>query len=121
MDLTATHARALATMQRNQAPAVTFTLTTPGTQVPTTGRHTSPSTTSVSGYGIRMKGEASGYEAGESTRTTPVKIFFVPSTFGQVPPQDSATKWESRGYRVKGVEPVSPTGTAVGSFVTLVP
>lgn len=119
MDLTATHARALATMQRSDAPAVTFSLESPGTHVPTTGRYTAPSTTTVAGYAVRTKGDPEGYEQGESVRETPLKLFFVPSTLGQEPPQGSVVWWSQEQYRVTEVSPVSPTGSAVATYVTL--
>ena len=103
--------------------SVTFTLTRPGTPVPLTGRYSDPSVTTVSGYAIRVKGEGedqyAGYGGGEMTQRNPLTLFFVPSTFGQVPPADSVVMWADDSHKVKKTRDVAPDGTAIASYVVL--
>lgn len=121
MNLQATHARALAKV-RKTGQAVTFTLVSPGTHVPSTGGFTAPTTTSVAGYAIQVKGEGGGpnaaFQDGETVEVKPLTLFFVPSTFGSVPPLGSTATWAGTTHRVKKTRSIAPAGTAIASYVT---
>lgn len=122
MNLQATHARALAKVKK-VGQAVTFTLELPGELVPTTGRYASPSTTTVSGYAIKVKGDSdqsNEFQGGEATEDRPLNLFFVPSTFGNVPPLGSYATFADERRKVKKTRSIAPAGTAIASYVTLV-
>jgi len=119
VDIVATHARALAALQRNGSP-VTFTLDLPGTQEPTTGRYAGAASVSVQGYAVQAKVDVMAEFLGdEAIEADTLNLFFVPETLGEVPPLGSSVSWSSDQYRVKRLRKVAPAGTAIGTYVVL--
>jgi hypothetical protein len=111
------HAAALRKMAR-KGQAVTFTLNSPGTPVPSTGRYTSPQTTSVGGYAVQVKDEAQSAD-GDNVRRNYVTLAFIPSTYGDVPPKGSDVTWGGREYRARPDKVVAPVGEPLVTFVVL--
>lgn len=118
MGYAATHASALATAKR-KGEAMTFTLANPGTHSPTAGTFSSASTSTVAGYGVRSRGDPKVYEALKLTPREAPTIFFVPSTYGQLPALNSKVPFESVTYSVRSIDPIAPDGTAIAARVVI--
>lgn len=114
------HASALADVQE-AGTAVAFTLDIPGTHVPTTGRFTGAATQTVSGYAIKVKGEGAdkGMQGGEVIEQAAQRLFFVASTYGDVPPPNSRATWSGSTWRVAKTRCLAPDGVAIATYVEL--
>lgn len=112
------HAGALADVKAAGA-AVTFTLENPGTLDEATGLYTSASSTTVSGYAVRDRGNPKTYESLSLKQSEAPTLFFTPSTFGSLPLPGYTVVWGSVTYTVRDVEPLAPDGTAIGAYVVV--
>jgi hypothetical protein len=97
----------------------TFTRTDPGTYDPETGLHTSPTTSTITGSAIMVRGKPQRYEALGLNLTTMPTLLFTPddyqlSAFSTdfVRPGDTVS-WRSVTYTVKDVEPIAPDGVVI--------
>lgn len=115
----AAHARALAAVAKKGA-AVTFTLESPGTNSATDDSWTNPATTTVTGKAIEDEGDPETYRALELIDVTPSTLFFVPTTFGQLPPLNSIVNWAGANRSVKAVFPLRPDGRTIAARVIVV-
>lgn len=117
------HAAALEAIQEEGRPA-TFLRTT-RTEDPDTGQ-TVPSTSSVSGYAIRVKGDPLRFQALGIVERDVVVLLFAASTFGdEVRPGDTV-RWPDTGlpgsgkaYTVRDVDAVAPDGPSIIARVTV--
>ena len=105
-------ASALAMLKRKGA-AVAFTRTTPGVYDPATDTWTTPATTTVAGYAIRVRGDPDRYRALELIESQAPTLLFAPSTLGQAPEAGMTTTWSATAYTVRDVSPVAPDGTGL--------
>jgi len=114
-----THADALATVTEAGAAAA-FTMTLPGTYDPSTDTWSSPSTSTVSGYAVQVKGNPIRYEALGLTQGEAATLLFTPTTYAQVPALGSKVTWNSTTYTVRDVTNVAPDGSAILSPAVVV-
>lgn len=119
MSYTATHTRALGTVSR-KGSAVSFTLSSPGTYDPTTDTHSSPTTTTVSGYAVQDDA-GKHRRAGELIGETNVVLLFTPSTRGELPLADYSVTWNSATHSVvRTFREINPDGQgAIAAYVEL--
>jgi hypothetical protein len=99
--------------------AVTFTLTSPGTEDPEAGTWSSGSTSTVTGYASRVRGDAERYQALDLTESEAPTLDFTPDTRGEVPALNSAVSWGGVTYVVRDVNADAPDGTANGCSVVV--
>jgi hypothetical protein len=99
--------------------SVTFTRTDPGTYDPETGIHTSPTSSTITGSAIQVRGDAQRYAAQELNLSTMPTLLFTPydydlSAFSSafVRPGDTVV-WRTVTYTVKDVEPIAPDGVVI--------
>lgn len=118
MGYAATHANALATAKR-KGEAVTFSLANPGTHTPSTGTFSGAATSTVTGYAVRSRGDPKVYEALKLTPREAPTLFFVPSTYGQLPAMNAKVPFESVTYTVRSIDPIAPDGTAIAARVVV--
>lgn len=93
--------------------AVSFVKSRPGTNTPTTGRYSAPSTSTVSGSAVRVKGNPKTYEALKLVEAEAPTLLFAPTTYGQLPELGAVVSWGGVSYTVKDVAPVAPDGNAI--------
>lgn len=98
---------------------VTFSRDTPGTFDGTTGLFSSPSTSTITGSAIQVRGNGARYrELGLVLSTMPT-LLFTPSAYPLrantdefVLPGDTVS-WNNIDYTVKDVDPVAPDGFVI--------
>lgn len=118
MSYSATHASALRSVT-SKGSAVTFTTTDPGTYDATADTFASASSSTVAGYAIQVGGNPLTYQALSLVQGQAPSLFFVPSTFGNLPAIGDAVTWASDTYVVKDVQPLQPDGTAIAATVVI--
>ena len=114
MPYTADHADALASI-REAGAAVTFTTRT-ATHAPTTGLFTTPTTSTVTGYAMRVKAnreQEDAYRTAGIVSDRVVALLFAPTTYGSLPTLGATVTWNGESLTAKGVTPVAPDGTAL--------
>ena len=116
MAYTVEHAGALADL-RAAGVAVTFTLTG-GTYAPSTDVETAPTSSTVTGYAIRTKGQTSN-ASGSLVQAVAITLLFAPDTYGERPEVGATVAWEGATYTVVTVQPVAPDGADIISRVGL--
>lgn len=115
---TADHIDALSAVQES-GMAVTFTYRNPGTLDAATGLYTGSSTTTVSGYAVRTRGNPKTYDRLTLKQSEAPSLFFVPSTFGALPLPGYEVTMGSVKYTVRDVDPVAPDGTALAARIVV--
>lgn len=70
----------------------------------------------VAGYAVRDKGKRE-FKGSETVVTESPRLFFVPSTYGDLPEQNASVSWGGITYTVASVEPIAPDGTALACYV----
>lgn len=111
------HASALADVRANGA-AVTFTHAT-STYNPTTGVDVAGTPTTISGYALRVSGSPDTYRARSLIPSTSPTLFFVPSTYGDVPEEGDTVVWAGETLTVKDIDPFEPDGVAIFAYVVV--
>lgn len=89
------------------------------TYVPETDDHTSVDI-EVRGYATRMSGDPIVYKELALTELEAVTLFFVPKVFGELPDLDATVEWAGDRKMVRSLNPVAPSGSALGAIVVLV-
>jgi hypothetical protein len=112
------HAGALALVTRKGA-SVTFTRRSPGTHTATTGRFASASSSSIAGSAVQVASEPEQLRALSLVETDAPTLFFVPSTYGQMPDELDEVTWNSLTYRVRAIQRIAPDGTAIAARVVV--
>jgi hypothetical protein len=106
----ADHADALE-MIREAGSAVTFQTGTPGTHDPATGTFTSPTSTTVTGYAMRVsagRDDEVHYRAEGLTVGEVITLVFAPTTMGQLPTLGATVSWASETLTVRALRPTAP-------------
>jgi hypothetical protein len=105
--------------------SVTFTRSDPGTYDPETGLHTSPTTSTITGNAIQVRGDPQRYAAAGLNLSTMPTLLFTPtsynlSTFSTdfVRPGDTTT-WRNTNYTVKDVDPIAPDGVVIMARIVI--
>lgn len=118
-DWAAVHARKLAAFQR-LGVAVTFTLVLPGTYQESTGTFSgSPTTVTVTGYAVRIKGDPDMYAKLGLIETEAATLDFVPTTMGQRPPKLARAPFGSETFIVAEIFPFAPAGSDISSRIVV--
>jgi hypothetical protein len=89
--------------------AVTFTKVTT-TQDDTTGAPNAPSTATVTGVAIRVKGDPIKYRDLGLTESEAPTLFFVPLAQGDLPALASTVSWGGETYTVRDLRPLDVDG-----------
>jgi hypothetical protein len=100
--------------------AVTFTKSVQGAQDPATGLFTDPTTVTVAGVALRVKGDPQRYRDLGLTESAAPTLLFVPATYGETPPLGATGVFGGETYTVRDVNPLAPDGTAVLAKVVVV-
>ncbi len=118
MSFAAQHARALAKVRAKGFP-ITFTKTTPGAHDPATGLTGAPAESSVAGYAIRVAAKSMAdqraYERAGLTPQEAPMLFFVATTYGQVPALGATCTGAMAGTLREFGDPVAPDAVAIAS------
>lgn len=112
------HKGALADVAASGA-AVTFTRRNPGTHNPLTETFTTSGTTSVAGRAIKTRSNPRQYEALKLVQTEALTLFFVPTTYGDMPTPGMQCTWAGQTHTVRDVDPVAPDGTVIAARVVV--
>lgn len=112
------HASALADI-RAAGVDVTFTLSD-STYAPSTDATSAPTTSTVTGAAMRVKGDARMYESMKLVQSGLVTLLFAPDTYGERPALGSIVEWEGADAVVVGVNPLAPDGTDILARVVIV-
>jgi len=99
--------------------AVTFTLAGQGVYDPATDTTTPGPDVVVTGAAIEKRGSLFTYQALSLIAANARTLFFVGTTYGDLPPLNSVVSWGGSTYTVKNVRPVSPSGDAIGATVVV--
>jgi len=97
--------------------AVSFTTTT-RTHGGSTGTSTA-TTATMTGYAVRVRGDARQYERLNLVESESPTLLFVPDTYGDIPELGAKVTWGGSDYTVRAVEATAPDGTAVLSRVVV--
>lgn len=113
------HADALADVAEAGA-SVSFTRTTGQTVSDSTDVATGGTVVTVTGYAIEAENKSTGARQGETggyvfrtsglVHQTALELFFVPSTYGDLPLVDDTLTWNGADMSVKQVVPINPDG-----------
>jgi hypothetical protein len=114
MAYTADHASAL-TDVASAGAAVTFTLVT-RTQT-ASGTFGTATSSTVTGYATEDGGDPIEYARLNLAQSEAPRLFFVPTTLGDVPPLGSTVSWGGATYTVRSSKPYRPDGVALFSYV----
>lgn len=110
------HASALRIV-KSKGAAVTFSKTVPGTHDAATDTYTTPSTTSVAGYAVRVQPRSTqDIERYRQLSLVPAEapmLDFVPNTFGSEPELGATCSWGGVPMIVRDVTSVAPDGTGI--------
>lgn len=117
-DYTQTHADALADVA-DAGASVTFTFTSPGTYDATTDTWSTPTTTTVTGSAVEVKGNPDTYERLSLVHSSAPSLFFTPDTYGSLPRPGYTVTWNSIAYTVKDVDPLAPDGTPIAATIVV--
>lgn len=105
--------------------ATTFTRVTPGTYDPATNTTASPTTSTITGSAIQVRGNPQRYAALGLVLSTMPTLFFTPDTYplaangsAFVLPGDTVT-WASQTYVVQDVEPIAPDGYVIAARIVV--
>jgi hypothetical protein len=112
MSYAADHAGALRDIA-DAGTAVTFTKNLPGTHAPTTGTFTTPTTSTVTGSAVRVRGDAQRYTELQLVEAEAPTLLFAPDTYGDLPELESVVTWGGVDYTVRDINPVAPDGNAI--------
>jgi hypothetical protein len=93
--------------------AVSFSAITAGTYDGATDTWSTPSTTTVGGVAMRVRGNSLTYQALELVQSEAPTLLFAPSTYGATPALGMTVEWDGVVYTVRSVEPVAPSGDTV--------
>jgi hypothetical protein len=99
--------------------ATTFTYTTPGEYDPETGIFSVPTTATVVGVAIRVRGDPEIYKRLGLVEAESPTLLFVPTTYGETPAVGWTTTWNSTAYTVRAVYPTAPDGVVIMTKVVL--
>lgn len=103
---------------RKNGAAITFTLGT-GTYDGATDTWSGGSTSTVVGFGRRVRGNPETYKALELIESEAPTIEFTPDTYGEIPPQGATTSFGGVAYAVRDVDPWAADGNAVSCRVVI--
>ena len=99
--------------------ATTFTRRTNVTN-PEDGSHTVTEST-VEGSATRVRSDAQRFSALKLDLTENPTLFFVPTTYGEVPEPGDEVTWPANGpvYKVADVDPIAPDGVVIAARVVI--
>jgi hypothetical protein len=103
---------------RKNGAAITFTIGT-GTYDPSTDTWSSASTSTVTGYARRVRGEPERYARLGLVESEAPTLEFTPDTFGEIPPQLATCSFGGVTYAVRDVNPWAPAGSAVSCQIVV--
>lgn len=118
-DYSADHASALIDVQ-NAGASVTWSKTTPGTYDAETDTYTDPVTTTCAGSAVEEVGDDAEYQALELIASSPITLFFTPTTYGDLPSLDMTGTWAGATRSIKRIRPLRPGGTVIGAWLVVV-
>lgn len=108
----ADHAGALADV-RAAGAAVSWVLTSPGTQDAATGLYTGGVVSTVTGAAIRTQGDPLRYRELGLIETEAPTFLFAPDTYGDLVPLGAQMTFGGQTFTARDVEPIAPDGTAI--------
>ncbi|MGB0878684.1 MAG: hypothetical protein ACPGVY_11370 [Mycobacterium sp.] len=106
------HASALAGIA-DAGVAVTFTTEVEGTHNPLTETFGEPTTSTVTGHAVRVRGDKDTYTRLGLVYARHPTLLFAPSTYGDLPEAGWTVVWDGVTYTVAEVDPVAPDGAAI--------
>jgi len=106
-------------MVQGRGTAVTFTLSSPGTQSATTGQYSGATTTTVTGVAIECGKNPTLYQQLALVESDAPTLLFCPDTYGDAPDLQSSVSWRGLTYVVRNVTQLAPDGTAILSRVVV--
>lgn len=113
-----THAQAVADVKA-AGLAVTFTRTAGGTYNRLTDTTTGSTTTTVTGWAVRVPGSPITYERLNLVQSEAPTLLFAPTTVGTLPPLSAQVNWGGVSYTVRDVDPIAPDGVALVARVVV--
>lgn len=99
--------------------AVTFSYTTAGTYDPLTDTTSGAEAATVTGSAIESKSSPIRYQALGLVQSEAPTLFFVPDTYGEIPPLGATVTWGGIDYTVKDVDPLAPAGVAIAASIVV--
>ena len=103
----------------------TFSRTSPGVYDASTGTWSAPSTTTIGGSAVMVKGNPERYAALGLILTTMPTLVFTPTSYNLkafssdfVLPGDTVV-WNSATYTVKDVDPIAPDGFVIAARIVI--
>jgi len=99
--------------------STTFTFSTPGTYDPETDTHTTPTTTTITGSAIQVRGDPEVYKALSLIESEAPTILWVPTTYGQAPEPGYTVTWSNTEYTARNVRTIQPDGVPIMSYVVI--
>jgi hypothetical protein len=116
-----THARALAAMQRLNAPLITFTLEGPAVEAEDLST-TPGAETTVDAFCVSdpETGDTEAFKALSLVETSAKRLFCVPKVFDTQTKQDAKCTWHGEPMTVRHVQSLDPLGPRVGFYASLV-
>ena len=95
---------------------VTFAHVVPGAYDPETETWGAPTTTTVTGAAIRVRGVPETYRAPTLIESQAPTLLFTPTTYGELPALGDTVTWPPVGgttYTVRDINPIAPDGVAI--------
>lgn len=94
-------------------PSVTFTRTVPGNYDPETDTDASPSTLTIRGEAVRVRGLPETYRALSLIESEAPTLLFTPEEYGERPKPGDTVVWEAQTWTVRDVNPTAPDGVMI--------
>lgn len=112
------HQSATNTLARKGA-SVTFTRQNAGSYDPKTDTTQLPTTTTITGSAVRVKGNPLLYSQLGLILAEAPTLCFAPDTYGDTPLPGDTTTWGGTNYTVKSCEPIAPDGVTIACRVVI--
>ena len=78
-----------------------------------------PTTTTVTGSAIQVRGDPRRYQALNLNLVTMPTLFFAPTVYGESPGVGDTVIWALKSYTVRDVSDIAPDGVVIASRVVV--
>ena len=99
--------------------ATTFTYSTPGTYDAATRTYSTPTTTTITGSAIEVRGDPETYKALSLIESEAPTLMFAPTTYGDEIEPGYTVSWSNVTYTVKSVRHLRPDGVCILSYAVI--
>lgn len=100
---------------QKEGVAVTLTLASAGTEDPEAGTFTSPTSSTMTGYVHRIRGNPERYRDLKLIESESPTLDFTPDTYGDTPSLNASLPWGGVTHFVVAVDPWQPDGSTVSA------